>query len=186
MSDTAGRVRETCNCVFRHAVENGLIKSSENPAIDPKIGGVRTPPVKHYAAITDPGALSDLIRAIRSYKGSPVVRAALQFTPLVFQRPGQVRVAQWVQFDLDQGLWTCPAAMMKGRLGRKRSGPPHLVPLSSTGTGIRECFEGSRFVEVSTSACVTCSPPNRHQSRLPVFCLSGRDQIVSGYMLRSA
>ncbi|AXL53633.1 hypothetical protein DSC91_007151 [Paraburkholderia caffeinilytica] len=128
--DTARRVRETCNCVFRHAVENGLIKSSENPAIDPKVGGVRTPPVRHYAAIIDPDALGQLVRAIRSYKGTSIVRAALQFTPLVFQRPGQVRAARWEQFDLDKALWTCPAMMMKGKLERKRSGPPHLVPLS--------------------------------------------------------
>jgi integrase len=129
VADTARRVRETCNCVFRHAVENGLIKSSENPAIDPKVGGVRAPLVKHYAAITEPEALGQLIRAIRSYKGTPIVRAALQFTPLVFQRPGQIRRAAWEQFDLKGGLWVCPAAMMKGKLERKRSGPPHLVPL---------------------------------------------------------
>ncbi|MFM0079010.1 integrase arm-type DNA-binding domain-containing protein [Paraburkholderia sediminicola] len=134
--DTARRVRETCNCVFRHAVENGLIKSSENPAIDPKVGGIRTPAVKHYAAIVDPEALGQLIRSIRSYKGTPIVRTALQFTPLVFQRPGQVRAARWEQFDLNQALWICPAAMMKGKLERKESGPPHLVPLSRQAVAI--------------------------------------------------
>ncbi|MDN7179043.1 integrase arm-type DNA-binding domain-containing protein [Caballeronia sp. SEWSISQ10-4 2] len=107
VADTARRVRETCNCVFRHAVETGIIKVSENPALDPKVGGVRTPSVKHYAAITEPEALGQLIRAIRSYKGTPIVRAALQFTPLVFQRPGQVRAAEWDQFDLKRGLWIC-------------------------------------------------------------------------------
>lgn len=81
VADTARRVRETCNCVFRHAVENGLIRSSENPAIDSKVGGVRTPPVKHYAAITDPIALGRLMQAICAYKGFPVVRAALRFPP---------------------------------------------------------------------------------------------------------
>ncbi|MFC5428084.1 tyrosine-type recombinase/integrase [Paraburkholderia denitrificans] len=134
--DTARRVRETCNCIFRHAVENGLIKSSENPAIDPKVGGVRTPPVQHYAAIIDPESLGQLMRAIRSYKGTPIVRAALQFVPLVFQRPGQIRTARWEQFDLDRALWTCPAAMMKGKLARKNSGPPHLVPLSRQAVAI--------------------------------------------------
>jgi integrase len=128
--DTARRVRETCNCVFRHAVEKGLIKSSENPAIDHKVGGVRTPPVQHYAAITDPDALGQLMRAIQSYKGTPIVRAPLQFVPLVFQRPGQIRAARWEQFDLDNALRTCPAAMMEGKLARKKGGPPHLVPLS--------------------------------------------------------
>lgn len=110
-------------------VETGIIKVSENPALDPKAGGVRTPSVKHYAAIAQPEALGQLIRAIRSYKGTPIVRAALQFTPLVFQRPGQVRAAEWDQFDLERGLWICLAAMMKGRLERKQNGPPHLVPL---------------------------------------------------------
>lgn len=40
--DTARRVRETCNCVFRYAVECGLFKSFENPAIDPKAGSTLT------------------------------------------------------------------------------------------------------------------------------------------------
>jgi integrase len=127
--DTARRVRETCNCVFRHAVECGLIKSFENPAIDPKVGGVAVPPVVHYAAITDPIALGQLIRALRAYKGTLIVRAALQFTPLVFQRPGQIRHARWEQFDLDHGMWSCPSVMMKGSLARKKYGPPHDVPL---------------------------------------------------------
>jgi hypothetical protein len=93
-------VRETCNCVFRHAVETGIIKVSENPALDPKVGGVRTPSVTHYAAITKPEAWDPLSRAIRAYKGTPMVRAALQFPPRVFRRPGHVRAAEWDRFDL--------------------------------------------------------------------------------------
>jgi integrase len=141
VADATRRVREACNCVFLHAVEDRLIKSAENPAINPKVGGVRTPSVKHYTVITEPEALGQLIRAIRSYKGTPIVCAALQFTPQVFQRPGHVRRAAWVQFDLRSGIWVRPAVMMKGKPERKRSGRPRLVPLSRQAVSILRALD---------------------------------------------
>jgi integrase len=63
---------------------------------------------KHFAAITDPVKLGELLRAIRAYKGGPIVRAALQLAPMLFQRPGELRGAAWAEIDLD------------GRCGRYR------------------------------------------------------------------
>ena len=66
---------------------------------------------------------------IRGYQGGPIVRAALQLAPLLFQRPGELRAAQWVEFDLDGALWTISAARMKRNIEGKEHGDPHLVPL---------------------------------------------------------
>ena len=62
----------------------------------------------------------------------PVTQAAIKLQVLTFVRPGELRNAQWSEFDLDGKeygfpLWTVPAARMK----RRKTNPnPHLVPLS--------------------------------------------------------
>mgnify|MGYP006199649089 CR=1 FL=1 len=61
----------------------------------------------------------------------PIVRAALQLAPLLFQRPGELRGAAWAEVDLDAALWTIPAARMKRGKDGKENGDPHLVPLST-------------------------------------------------------
>lgn len=61
---------------------------------------------KSFAAITDPIRMGDLMRAIMAYKGGPVVRTALQLAPLLYQRPGNLRMMEWAELDLDAALWT--------------------------------------------------------------------------------
>ena len=42
--------------------------------------------------MTDPVKVGELLRAIDGYQGTPVVRAALALAPLVFLRPGELRL----------------------------------------------------------------------------------------------
>lgn len=126
--ETAHRVRETCSQVFRFALAEGRITS--DPARD-LAGALRSHKTRHIAALTDPVRFGELLRAIRAYRGTPTVRAALELAALVFVRPGaELRMAQWDEFDLDGGLWrVAPARMKRGKDG-KTNGPAHLVPLS--------------------------------------------------------
>ena len=64
------------------------------------------------------------------------MRAALALAPLVFLRPGELRKAEWSEFDLDGAVWTVPAARMKGRLKAKQNGPDHVVPLAPQAVAI--------------------------------------------------
>jgi len=124
--DVAHRVLTTAGQVWRYAVATG--RAARDVSAD--IKGALTPHHgKHFAAITDPVKLGELIRIIRSYQGGPIVRAALQLAPLLFQRPGELRAAAWAEFDLDAALWTIPSARMKRRVDGKKNGDPHLVPL---------------------------------------------------------
>src|SRR6185369_5798445 len=83
-------------------------------------------PINHRAAITDPKAFGVLLNAIDGYKGQPVVQLGLQILALTFQRPGELRLARWSEFDLDasEPLWMIPQARMKSRES------DHLVPLA--------------------------------------------------------
>ena len=86
--------------------------------------------------------LGDLIRAIRAYKGGPIVRAALQLAPILFQRPGELRAAEWSEIDFDGALWTIPAARMKRSKDGKEHGDPHLVPLPTQAVEILRGLHG--------------------------------------------
>ena len=124
--DVAHRVLTTAGQVWRYAVATG--RAARDVSADIR-GALKPHHGKHFAAITDPRRLGELIRVIRGYQGGPIVRAALQLAPLLFQRPGELRAAEWAEFDLDAALWTIPAARMKRSVDGKRNGEPHQVPL---------------------------------------------------------
>ena len=124
--DVAHRVLTTAGQVWRYAVATGRTKRDITADIR---GALKPHHGKHFAAITDPLKLGELIRVIRGYQGGPIVRAALQLAPMLFQRPGELRAAEWAEFDLDGAMWTIPAARMKRSVEGKRNGAPHQVPL---------------------------------------------------------
>ena len=126
--DVAHRVLTTAGQVWRYAVATGRAQRDVSADIR---GALKPHHGKHFAAITDPFKLGELIRVIRGYQGGPIVRAALQLAPMLFQRPGELRAAAWAEFDLDAALWTIPAARMKRSVEGKRNGDPHQVPLST-------------------------------------------------------
>jgi integrase len=124
--ETARRLRSFASRVFRYAVATA--RATVDPA-QPLLGALIAPVAKHHAAITDPVELGGLLRAIESYSGQPITKLAMQFTAHVFQRPGEVRQAEWSEIDFDKAVWTIPAARMKQR-------QPHRVPLSQQAISI--------------------------------------------------
>ena len=84
---------------------------------------------KTFAAITDPVRFGDLLRAIKTYKGGPIVRTALRIAPMLYQRPGNLRDMEWSELDLDAALWTIPSMKMKRTKIEKEQGNPHVVPM---------------------------------------------------------
>ena len=125
--ETAHRALQGCGQVFRYAIATGRAERDPTPDLR---GALKPVLVQHMAAITDPKRVGDLLRAIESYKGMPITRAALQLAPLVFVRPGELRKAEWIEFDLDAAQWRIPAARMKRTRQEKLSGTAHVVPLS--------------------------------------------------------
>ncbi|MDB5745088.1 MAG: phage integrase [Polaromonas sp.] len=84
---------------------------------------------KTFAAIVDPVRLGELLRAIKRYKGGPIVRTALQLAPVLYQRPGNLSMMEWAELDLDAALWTIPSMKMKRTKLEKEQGAAHTVPL---------------------------------------------------------
>jgi integrase len=118
--ETAKRLRSTCGMVFRYAIATG--RAGRDPSADLR-GALTTHQVIHRSAIVEPTDIGALLRAIDGFDGQPTTRAALRLAPHVFVRPGELRQAEWREFDFDAAVWTIPAQKMKMRR-------PHRVPLS--------------------------------------------------------
>ena len=118
--ETAHRVRALAGRVFRYAVATG--RAQHDVAAD-LIGALAPVKSKNFASVTDPVRVGELMRAIHGYSGHPVTALALKLAPLVFVRPGELRAAEWTEFDLVNAEWRIPGERMK-------MGEPHVVPLS--------------------------------------------------------
>ncbi len=124
--EAARQVRSFASRVFRYGVATTRCK--HDVAAD-LIGALTTPTVKHHAAIVDPVEVGALLRAIEGFQGQPSTHYALRLAPHVFVRPGELRHAEWEEFDLDAAIWVIPAARTKMR-------KVHQVPLSPQAVAI--------------------------------------------------
>jgi integrase len=124
--ETAHRTLQNCSQIFRYAIATGRAERDVSADLRGAI-----PPVKkrHLASITDPKAIGDLLRALNDYSGHFVTKCALQLAPLVFVRPGELRKAEWSEFNFETAEWRIPPEKMKMRI-------THIVPLSTQALAI--------------------------------------------------
>ena len=146
--ETAKRLRATVGAVFRYAIATARAENDPTGALK---GALVPPKVKHRAAITDPVALGAFLRAVDTFDGQPATVAALKLLPLVFTRPGELRMAEWVEFDLDRAIWAIPAIRTKMRREHQVPLPRQALDILSklkaiTGAG-RLLFPGIRSIE---------------------------------------
>lgn len=150
--ETARRMRGVLSCVFRLAVIEDVIQ------IDPSAplkGALLAPETRHQSAVTAPEPFGALLRAIEGYKGHRTIKIALQLLALTFPRPGELRLAEWSEVNLNSALWIIPAHRTKMRR-------EHRIPLSRqaiekfealwaiTGTG-KLCFPSIRALDAPLS-----------------------------------
>lgn len=124
--ETARRLRSTIGSVFRYAIATARADNDPTFALR---GALTTPKVKPRAAVIEPRAVGALLRSVWDYDGQPVTKAALQLMAYLFPRPGELRLAEWPEFDFEAAVWSIPAPRMKMRR-------PHKVPLPSQAIAI--------------------------------------------------
>jgi integrase len=120
-------LREYSGQVFRYGIASS--RCDRNPAADLR-GALIPYNERHVGAVLEPAKAGELMRSIDGYAGQPLTRGALLLSALLFQRPGNIRMMEWGEVDLDGGLWTIPAEKMKRDKRGKTNGRPHLVPLA--------------------------------------------------------
>jgi len=119
--ETAHRIHQNCGAIFRYAIATDRATHDITLALKGSIPPVK---VKHHASITDPKEISALLNIIDGYHGGFITRCALQLSPLFFLRPGELRHAEWSEFNLTGKEWRIPANKMKMDI-------THIIPLST-------------------------------------------------------
>ncbi len=143
---TAHRIRSEISRAFMFGIKEGIC------AINPAASLIKAiPPAQttHFASITDPAKVGEMLRAFDGFSGTFPVLSALKLSPMLFVRPGELRQAEWAQFDLEKAEW---------RYLVTKTRTEHLVPLATqavqilgdlqalTGTG-RYVFPGARSAQ---------------------------------------
>jgi len=122
--ETTHRLYGEIKCVFAHAVINDIIDYDPSQPVAKKLPANKA---KHRAALIDPKEIGKLIRDIYSYQGTFVVQCAFKLSPLLFQRPGEIRQMEWKDIDLEAKEWRYYVTKTKIN---------HLVPLSDQAVSI--------------------------------------------------
>ena len=152
--ESAKRLRAAIGQVFRYAIATGRAQNDPSGALR---GAIASPVVKHRAAIIEPQAFGGLLRSIVGYEGAPETKAALELLSLTFVRPGEMRAAEWSEFDLNNAVWSIPA-------GRMKMNRPHRVPLAPQALAIVEWLRaltgGGRYLFPSIRSADRCMSEN--------------------------
>lgn len=127
--DSASRVRAELSGVFCYAIATG--RANRDPAHALRHALPKHTKI-HFASMTRPDDIADLLKAIDGYMGDPLTMAALKLSPMLFQRPGELRGMEWAEVKLDVAEWRIPAKRQKLPKAQKENPrtPDHVVPLS--------------------------------------------------------
>ena len=124
--ETAHRLHAEISSVFAYAIVHDCAEYDPSQPVAKQIPAQK---VKHRAAIIDPSQVGQLLRDIGNYRGTFVVQSAFRISPLLFQRPGEIRQLLWSDIDLDAKEW---------RPYISKTDFHHIVPLSTQAISILE------------------------------------------------
>lgn len=125
--DVASRVAQRCSNVFRYAIQTD--RATMNPAAELR-GALKTRKVVHRPALAR-SELPAFFTKLKGYDGRPETLLAIRLLMLTFVRPGELRGAQWEEFDFERAEWRLPPERMK-------MGEEHIVPLSDQALAVLE------------------------------------------------
>jgi integrase len=127
--ETAHRLHAEISSIFAYAIVHNF--ADYDPA-QPVAKQIPAQKVKHRAAIIDPKHVAQLLRDISNYQGTFVVQSAFRLSPLLFQRPGEIRQMLWTDVDLVAREW---------RPYVSKTDFHHIVPLSAQAVTILESVQ---------------------------------------------
>ena len=119
--NVAEKCRSWLNQIFGWAIGCGLTEN--DPASRLTDIAAAAPATKQFPHLLE-HELPDFLRALRVSTSRTPAKTAVWLILWTASRPGNIREAEWTEFDLDAGLWTIPGPKMKVK-GRSA----HVVPL---------------------------------------------------------
>lgn len=174
-NELAHTAKRTIGQIFRFAIATG--RAARNPVPDLQ-GALKPVSVTHYAAITDPGKIGELLRAVYGYTGNLETRCAFKLSFFVMLRPGEVRRAEWCDINLERKEWRIPGHKMKMR-------DEHIIPLSRQAIEILEEIRpltgGGRYVFPSVRSADRPMSENTITGALRRLGYSGDEMTAHGF-----
>ncbi|POA97133.1 integrase [Chromobacterium sinusclupearum] len=148
LHDTANRLRERCNAIWRRAVKTG--RAAANPAAD-LAGELITPITKPQPSLTREELPAFLAALATNEHITLQTKYLIKLVMICFTRIGETVQAKWDDFDLDKAIWTIPPETRKLKRALKAAAAPHIVPLPSQAVDILRQLhmhrvEGNDFV----------------------------------------
>lgn len=143
--DIAKKIREWLNTIFDEAYDREEINSNPAMRLRPsaRAKGVTN---EHHPTVSFL-QLPDLLAAVDATNSSIMNKLAIRVMLLTAVRPGELRLAKWDEFDLENGIWSIPAERMKMR-------EPHEIPLSKQAATVLKLLNnivnGSEYVLPNT------------------------------------
>ena len=163
-------LRQWSSAIFRYAV--ATLRAETDPAAA-LIGAIHRPKVKHHKPLSRQD-ITDLAKGLDKFGGYRTTVIAIRLMLLTFVRTGELRKAEWPEFDLERAEWIIPKERMK-------MDELHIVPLS------RQAVELIRELQTYTSGrrwlfpnyrnpqmCMCSTTINRALERMG---LNGKDSI---------
>jgi integrase len=173
--ETAHRLKQRVSQVMRYAIATG--RAERDVSADLR-GALAPLVVTNHPAITDPQRVGELLVAIDGYVGQPTTHAALKLAPLLFVRPGELRAAEWPEFDLSKAEWRIRADRMKMR-------ELHLVPLARQALAILRELQPitgrGRFLFPSLRSSERCMSNNAINAALRRMGYGSEEQTGHGF-----
>lgn len=171
-SETARRVKQRIGTVMKWAVANGW--RPDNPA--DAVGSAlpkqdRTP--QHRKAMPYDN-VPEFLDTLKASNAGDLTKLALELVILTASRSGEVRLADWSEFDLEAGIWTRPALRMKSK-------KEHRVPLSARAI---EILSGAKALGMGEGLVFPGTKANKPLSDMTLSKLTkelGYDVDVHGF-----
>ncbi|HEY1945339.1 MAG TPA: site-specific integrase [Roseiarcus sp.] len=173
--ETARKLRTAIGDVFRYAIATARAENDPTTALR---GALVTPTVTPRAAIVSPKAFGGLLRAIEDYQGAAETTAALELLALTFVRPGELRAAEWSEFDLDAAVWEIPAGRMKMRRAHRVPLAPRVVAILKA---LRKLTGQGRFLFPSARSVTRYMSENTLNAALRRMGFKNEDMTSHGF-----
>ena len=120
--DMLRRVRRWMRQMYEFGLDDGRFGLTSSPVPTGHLKSFLAHEKGHFAALTNAEEIGPLMAKIMGYEHT-VVRTLLLLSAHLFQRPKEMRMARWEQFDFEEARWVIPEHVMKKRR-------EHWVPLS--------------------------------------------------------
>lgn len=117
--NVAGKIRQWLHQIFRYGLARGVVDT--NPGTDLNVVAAPAKAARHHPHVSF-AELPELLSNVDTSNVHLLTKHAIRLLMLTAVRPGELRAAPWVEFNLDTATWTIPKERMKARR-------PHIVPL---------------------------------------------------------